>query len=146
MKSANLTSKVVTKVVALMIVFFATPAVADSIYGMNHGVWVTTNAFIGNTRSHQGTAHKSRDNSSMLHVSIKRSEVVAPHVVVVESTRSYWVHAPNRFASNRLIRVTVPTRIYLSSWDVGALEQELERLGVKVKPKPVPPKPGIYSG
>jgi len=132
------------KFVALMIVFAATPAMADSIYGLNHGIWVTTDALVGNTHSRK--VHESMVKGSMLRVSIKRSKVVAPHVVVVESTRSYWVHAPNRFASNRLVRVTVPMRIYLSSWDVGALEQELERLGVKVKPKPVPPKPGVYSG
>lgn len=43
--------------------------------------------------------------------------------------------------------VRVPVRYYLSSWDVKALERELERLGVKVKPKPAPPKPvSIISG
>jgi len=126
-----------TKFVALMMVLATTPAVADSIHGMNHGVWVNTNAVIVNDR---GLASQG----AMLRVSIKHT--AAPHVLVVESTRSYWMRAPNSHSSDQLIRVTVPMRIYLSSWDVGALEQELERLGVKIKPKPVPPKPGVYSG
>jgi len=65
-------------------------------------------------------------------------------VVVVNKLKTYWVKAP--YSEGR-IRITVPVRYYLSSWDVKALEAELERLGVKVKPRPTPPKPsGLISG
>jgi len=65
-------------------------------------------------------------------------------VVVVNKLKTYWLKAPY---SDSRIRITVPVRYYLSSWDVKALELELERLGVKVKPRPVPPKPaGLISG
>ncbi len=64
-------------------------------------------------------------------------------VVVVNKVATYWVSQPH--GSGR-IRITVPVRYYLSSWDVQALERELERLGVKVKPRPMPPKPGPVSG
>ncbi len=68
-------------------------------------------------------------------------------VVVVNKLATYWVKPA--YGSGR-IRVTVPIQFYLTSWDVKALEKELERLGVKVKPKPLSkpgPKPGpVISG
>ena len=63
-------------------------------------------------------------------------------VVVVNKLTTYWVKPA--FGTGR-IRITVPIQYYLTSWDVKALERELERLGVKIKPKPVTkpgPKPG----
>ncbi len=39
------------------------------------------------------------------------------------------------------VTITVPGYV-AGGWDVRALQRELERLGVKVKPKPVTPKPG----
>lgn len=66
-----------------------------------------------------------------------------PNVVVVNKVATYWVSQPHRHGR---IRITVPVRYYLSSWDVQALERELERLGIKVKPRPMPPKPGPVSG
>lgn len=68
-------------------------------------------------------------------------------VIVVNKLATYWVKPA--YGSGR-IRVTVPIKFYLTSWDVKALEKELERLGVKVKPKPLSkpgPKPGpVISG
>ena len=61
-----------------------------------------------------------------------------PNVVVVDRLTTYWINSPLGAGK---IRVTMPVRYYLASWDVEALERELERLGVKVKPKPAPPKP-----
>jgi len=61
--------------------------------------------------------------------------------------RAEWVKSAH---GNTSIRITVPVPIYLASWDVRALEKELERLGVKVKSKPENkpvPKPGpVISG
>lgn len=39
------------------------------------------------------------------------------------------------------VRVTVPRTQLANSWDVGSLQKELERLGIKVKPRPQAPKP-----
>jgi len=64
-------------------------------------------------------------------------------VIVVRKLATYWVKP---FQGHGRIRITVPMQFYLTSWDVKALERELERLGVKGKPKPVPqPKP-VISG
>lgn len=68
-------------------------------------------------------------------------------VIVVERLATYWIKPA--YGAGK-IRVTVPMTFYLTSWDVRALERELERLGVKVKPKPSikpAPKPGpVISG
>jgi hypothetical protein len=39
------------------------------------------------------------------------------------------------------VRVTVPRKMLASTWDVNSLQKELERLGIKVKPRPTAPKP-----
>lgn len=39
------------------------------------------------------------------------------------------------------VRVTVPRQYIANSWDVLSLQRELERLGIKVKPKPPTSKP-----
>lgn len=39
------------------------------------------------------------------------------------------------------VRVTFPRHYLANSWDVQSLQRELERLGIKIKPKPVGPKP-----
>ena len=71
------------------------------------------------------------------------SRVPDANMIVVRKHTTYWV-TPG-YGQGR-IRITVPVDFYLSSWDVKALERELERLGIKVKPKPVP-KPGpVLSG
>lgn len=41
------------------------------------------------------------------------------------------------------IRITLPHSASNGGWDVRSLERELERLGVKVKPKPSLPKPTL---
>jgi len=70
-------------------------------------------------------------------------DATAAKIIVVRKLATYWVKP---FHGNGRIRITVPMQFYLSSWDVKALERELERLGVKGKPKPVPrPKP-VISG
>ena len=43
------------------------------------------------------------------------------------------------------IRVTFPRHYIAGSWDVQALQRELERLGIKVKPKPAEPKPSVQQ-
>lgn len=40
-------------------------------------------------------------------------------------------------------RITLPRSAASGGWDVRSLERELERLGVKVKPKPSSPKPTL---
>lgn len=83
---------------------------------------------------------------------VKRSAHNAGHravdnLIVVNRLATWWVKPA--YGIGR-IRITVPFPIYLASWDVKALERELERLGVKVKSKPVNkpvPKPGpVISG
>ena len=70
-------------------------------------------------------------------------ENVDSHVIVVRRHATYWIKSA--YGQGR-VRITVPVEFYLSSWDVKALERELERLGIKVRPKPVPrPKP-VVSG
>ncbi len=44
------------------------------------------------------------------------------------------------------VRVTVPRQHTATAWDVNALQKELERLGIKIKPKPAAPKPSQISG
>ena len=39
------------------------------------------------------------------------------------------------------VRITLPYSAAASGWDVRSLERELERLGIKVKPKPSAPRP-----
>jgi hypothetical protein len=39
------------------------------------------------------------------------------------------------------VRITLPYSAASGGWDVRSLERELERLGVKVKPKPTAPRP-----
>lgn len=39
------------------------------------------------------------------------------------------------------VRVTFPRHYLANSWDVLSLQRELERLGIKIKPKPASPKP-----
>lgn len=39
------------------------------------------------------------------------------------------------------VRITLPYSAATGGWDVRSLERELERLGVKVKPKPTAPRP-----
>ena len=39
------------------------------------------------------------------------------------------------------ITLTIPRHYFTSAWDVLSLEKELERLGIKIKPKPTTPKP-----
>jgi len=70
-----------------------------------------------------------------------------PKMLVVNRI-STWVDSPDGSGSGfGRLRITVPIRYYLASWDVKALERELERLGIKVKPRPVPPKStAIFSG
>jgi len=67
--------------------------------------------------------------------------------VLVSRFATYWLESAS---GQGRIRITVPLQFYLASWDVGALERELERLGVKLKPKPRKkplPKPGtVISG
>jgi len=67
--------------------------------------------------------------------------------VLVSRFATYWLESSS---GQGRIRITVPLQFYLASWDVGALERELERLGVKLKPKPRKkplPKPGtVISG
>ena len=41
------------------------------------------------------------------------------------------------------IRITLPHSAAGGGWDVRSLERELERLGVKIKPKPIPSKPSV---
>lgn len=73
----------------------------------------------------------------------KKHPEFSEKVIVVNKLATYWIKS---LQGNGRVRVTVPVRYYLSSWDVKALERELERLGIKVKPKPVP-KPGpVISG
>lgn len=43
------------------------------------------------------------------------------------------------------IRVTFPRHYIAGSWDVQALQRELERLGIKIKPKPAEPKPSVQQ-
>lgn len=80
-------------------------------------------------------------------------ETAGKRQIVLVVDKTFWVQAPvelNRHGVNYFpefhhsrVRIRVPVRYYLSSWDVKALERELERLGVKVKPKPAPPKPAL---
>ncbi len=65
----------------------------------------------------------------------QESTATGNQLLVVDKLATYWVTPP--YGSGR-IRITVPVRYYLTSWDVQALERELERLGIKVKPKPKP--------
>jgi hypothetical protein len=39
------------------------------------------------------------------------------------------------------VTLTIPRHYLTSAWDVVSLEKELERLGIKIKPKPTAPKP-----
>lgn len=39
------------------------------------------------------------------------------------------------------VRITVPRQHLANTWDVHSLQKELERLGIKVKPKPQVPRP-----
>ena len=39
------------------------------------------------------------------------------------------------------VTLTIPRQYLSSSWDVLSLQKELERLGIKIKPKPSAPKP-----
>lgn len=39
------------------------------------------------------------------------------------------------------VRVSVPLQHLTNAWDVRSLQKELERLGIKIKPKPTSPKP-----
>lgn len=61
-------------------------------------------------------------------------------VMMLNTLSTYYL--PSMYGHER-VRITLPDRILLSSWDVRALERELERLGIKVKPKPAPPKPTV---
>ena len=65
------------------------------------------------------------------------------NVIVVRRHATYWVEPVH---GHGRIRITVPVEFYMSSWDVKALERELERLGIKVKPKPVPRPGPVMSG
>ena len=45
------------------------------------------------------------------------------------------------------VTLTIPRQYLSGSWDVNSLQRELERLGVKIKPKPTAPKPTTqFSG
>lgn len=43
------------------------------------------------------------------------------------------------------VHVTFPRLYIAGSWDVQALQRELERLGIKIKPKPATPKPTVQQ-
>lgn len=106
---------------------------------------------------HNGTmvkvGYSSRSSHSLAGITpINRQPVTyrAEHkdkFIVVNRVATWWVKSAH---GNTSIRITVPVPIYLASWDVRALEKELERLGVKVKSKPENkpvPKPGpVISG
>jgi len=111
-------------------------------------VFMLLGLFSANVSASDAAAYSQetfRPGDNFIRVSYGRiAEDRRDFVVVVNKLKTYWVKAP--YSDNR-IRITVPVRYYLSSWDVKALELELERLGVKVKPRPVPPKPaGLISG
>lgn len=63
-------------------------------------------------------------------------------VVVGQRVVSPWAHKqrqPSFWLQE--IRVTFPRHYLANSWDVQSLQRELERLGIKIKPKPAEPKP-----
>ncbi len=64
-------------------------------------------------------------------------------IIVFNRYATYWFQPADGAAR---YSITVPFNLTIASWDVTALEKELERLGVKVKPKPgtkPSPKPGV---
>ncbi len=67
-------------------------------------------------------------------IKVSYTKQLPNRVVVVSKLATYWVKPPQ---GHGRIRITVPMQFYLTSWDVKALELELQRLGVKVKPKPL---------
>ena len=63
-------------------------------------------------------------------------------VVIGQRLVSRWTHQhrqPSVWVQE--VRMTFPRHYLTNSWDVNSLERELERLGIKVKPKPSGPKP-----
>ena len=114
------------------------------------GLFVALGLFSANVSASDKSQEMLSSADKFFKVSYARSESDAEQqraqdiIVVINKLKTYWVKAPH---SEGRIRITVPVRYYLSSWDVKALETELERLGVKVKPRPIPPKPsGLLSG
>jgi hypothetical protein len=67
----------------------------------------------------------------------------SPEQVVVVGHRLVQQREQGRRPSMWLeqVRVTVPRKMLASTWDVNSLQKELERLGIKVKPRPTAPKP-----
>lgn len=74
---------------------------------------------------------------------VKTIQLRGDHVVVVgQRLVSKWVkqqRSPSLWLQE--VRVTFPRVHLANSWDVQALQRELERLGIKIKPKPSVPRP-----
>lgn len=92
---------------------------------------------VNSARAHDRHMHISAVTVPALAVTTAHG-LLRANVVVVEQTTTYWIDSP---AGKGRLTITLPKGFYLTSWDVKALEKELERLGVKHKPKPLPPKP-----
>ena len=114
---------------------FSTGATADILIETGNWQNVSPKTVLTNVRANY--------LEDMIHVSYSKQIPEDSQVFVVRRHSTYWIKPA--YGQGR-VRITVPVEFYLSSWDVKALERELQRLGIKVKPRPVPrPKP-VVSG
>ena len=80
-------------------------------------------------------------------IQLKRIQVSEDEVKIVgHRLISDWIpgHLQPAFWFEE-VRVTFPRHYIAGSWDVQALQRELERLGIKIKPKPAAPKPTVQQ-
>ena len=80
-------------------------------------------------------------------IQLKRIQVSEDQVKIVgHRLISDWIpgHLQPAFWLEE-VRVTFPRHYIAGSWDVQALQRELERLGIKIKPKPAAPKPTVQQ-
>ncbi len=133
-------------------------AASNSLTGFTH-IYVHTDSVshlteakrIGRAELYIRSYRRNADRTSVKLVDL-RSELARRHMTLqVLIPGQIPVYRQKKFSRELWQQRSMPLWLSIqrerlaNGWDVRALQRELERLGIKVKPKPVAPKPGTRS-